>query len=96
MDDHASNHWSEGLPQVIYYINTRTSHTTKKTPYELVFGQKPRSNFHYWKSLYDSSLVDVLVYDDLLIDKITINSAMTTEKYHTTTDVIHTTCSHTG
>lgn len=70
MDDNSTNHWSEGLSTVIYQINTRTTHTTKKTPYELVFGQKPKSNFHYWKSLHDSALHDAVVYDDLLIDKI--------------------------
>ena len=47
MDDHSSNHWSLGLLSVNFHINTRTTHTTKKTPYQLVFGQHPRTNVQY-------------------------------------------------
>ena len=35
--------WSEGLKHVIFSMNTSTSATTTKTPYEVVFGQPPRS-----------------------------------------------------
>ena len=89
MDDNSTNHWSEGLSTVIYQINTRTTHTTKKTPYELVFGQKPKSNFHYWKSLHDSALNDAVVYDDLLIDRISdpISTSALTEKNTTETTI---------
>ena len=89
MDDKSTNHWSEGLSTVIYQINTRTTHTTKKTPYELAFGQKPKSNFHYWKSLHDSALHDAVLYDDLLIDKIsdTTSTSLSTKKDTTKTTI---------
>ncbi|CAF3853491.1 unnamed protein product [Rotaria magnacalcarata] len=44
MEDNSSNHWSLGLPCVIFRINIRSTHTTRKTPYQLVFGQNPRTN----------------------------------------------------
>jgi hypothetical protein len=36
--------WSSGLPLVVYGMNTSVSSTTKTTPYEIVFGQHPRSS----------------------------------------------------
>lgn len=75
MDDHSTNHWSEGLSSVIFAINTRMSHITKKTPYQLVFGQEPRANIHHWKSLHDTAVINDVEMDDLLIDKIgTVNN----------------------
>jgi hypothetical protein len=73
MEDHSSVHWTEGLPSVIYSINTRTTHTTKKTPYQLVFGQEPRTNSHYWQSLHDAASTDDIQMDDLIIDKLKPN-----------------------
>jgi hypothetical protein len=70
MDDHSTHHWSEGLAPVIHAINTRTTHTTKKSPYQLVFGQQPRTNIHYWKSLHDAALTNDIQMDDLIIDKL--------------------------
>ncbi|CAF4430872.1 unnamed protein product, partial [Didymodactylos carnosus] len=32
-----------------YGINTRTSDTTKATPYEIMFGQHPRGDSEFWK-----------------------------------------------
>ncbi|CAF1383338.1 unnamed protein product [Adineta ricciae] len=43
--------WLKGLGPVTHGINTSTTHTTKKTPYEVVFGQLPRSDFEMWKKL---------------------------------------------
>jgi hypothetical protein len=48
MDNHETTHWSEGLAPIIFAINTRTTATTKKMPYQLVFGQDPRADYHYW------------------------------------------------
>jgi hypothetical protein len=47
MDDRSTHHWFEGLSTVIYAINNRTTHITKKTPYQLVFGQEPKTNMFY-------------------------------------------------
>jgi hypothetical protein len=69
MDDHSTHHWSEGLSPVIFAINTRTTHTTKKTPFELVFGQQPRSDMHYWTALHDATIDTDIQMDDLISDK---------------------------
>lgn len=85
MDDNSTEHWSQGLLTVIYAINTRTTHTTKKSPYELVFGQTPRSNLHYWKDLHDLASQDLVEYGDLIIDKISntnMNDNLGQEKEH--------------
>ncbi|CAF1429135.1 unnamed protein product [Rotaria sordida] len=44
-----SSSWSNGLLPVVYGINTRKSDVTKTTPYEVMFGQAPRSDSDYWK-----------------------------------------------
>lgn len=78
MEDHESTHWSLGLPSVIFRINTRTTHTTRKTPYQLVFGQNPRTNTHYWECLYDEAKDKDIQLNDLIIDKIIYNDANVT------------------
>lgn len=81
MEDHSTNHWAEGLASVIFSINTRTAFSTKKTPYELVFGQDIRTNNHYWESIYDSALTDSVTIDDMIIDKIPLsNTSITSER----------------
>ena len=44
LEEHPDCGWVEGIKFVTYAINTSTSMTTKKSPYEVVFGQNPRSN----------------------------------------------------
>ena len=39
-------------------MNTQTCTATGKTPYELVFGQAPRSNFALMKELYGQGIRD--------------------------------------
>ncbi|CAF1690116.1 unnamed protein product, partial [Adineta ricciae] len=53
-----STGWSKGLGPVTHAINTSTTHTTKKTPYEVVFGQLPRSDFEMWKKLCEAGVED--------------------------------------
>ncbi|CAF0929793.1 unnamed protein product [Adineta ricciae] len=69
MEDHSTDHWSDGLPPVIFSINTRTTCTTKKTPYQLVFGQDIRAGRHHWNSIHESAKRNNIVINDLLIDK---------------------------
>ncbi|CAF1233971.1 unnamed protein product [Didymodactylos carnosus] len=47
MADEDSVHWTEGLLPVVYGINTRMSSVTKTTLYEVLFGQKPRSDVEF-------------------------------------------------
>ena len=70
MEDHSTDHWADGLAPVIFSINTRTTSTTKKTPYQLVFGQDIRADRHYWNSIYESAKINNILINDLLIDKI--------------------------
>ncbi|CAF1366379.1 unnamed protein product, partial [Didymodactylos carnosus] len=53
-----SSHWSEGLLPVIYGINTRVSSVTKKSPYEVLFDQAPRSDSEFWKIIDEKKIVD--------------------------------------
>ncbi|CAF1582010.1 unnamed protein product [Didymodactylos carnosus] len=66
----APHHWLEGLSSVIYAINNRTTHTMKKSPYQVVFGQDIKTNMIYWKGLYDAAVENDVSADDLIIDKI--------------------------
>ena len=43
---------------IVGAMNTQTCTATGKTPYELVFGQAPRSNFALMKELYDQGIRD--------------------------------------
>ncbi|CAF3972471.1 unnamed protein product [Didymodactylos carnosus] len=47
-----------GLSPVIYALNTSYAESTKKTPYEVVFGQQPRCDLEMWKILADSGIED--------------------------------------
>ena len=80
MDNHETAHWSEGLPPVIFAINTRTTATTKKTPYQLVFGQDPRANYHYWREVHDASLSGTVEIDDLQIESVKQSTEFSTNK----------------
>ena len=44
MEDNPDRSWWHGLPFVTYAINTSVSRITRKTPYEVVFGQHPKTN----------------------------------------------------
>lgn len=39
-------------------MNTSIAKTTNKTPYEVVFGQRPRSDFEIWKIITESGVED--------------------------------------
>ncbi|CAF0916033.1 unnamed protein product [Didymodactylos carnosus] len=71
-----TSHWSEGLVPVVYGINTRVSSTTKKTPYEVMFGQSSRLNSEFWRLVDRNNIVDeddlptpVDNMDDTVVDK---------------------------
>ena len=70
MEDHSTDHWSDGLLPVIFSINMRTTCTTKKTPYQLVFGQDLRAGQHHWNSIHESAKRNNIIINDLFIDKL--------------------------
>ncbi|CAF4061215.1 unnamed protein product [Rotaria sordida] len=53
-----SSHWSDGLLPVVYGINTRLSVVTKTTPYQVMFGQAPRSDSDFWKIAEENRVID--------------------------------------
>ncbi|CAF0979871.1 unnamed protein product [Didymodactylos carnosus] len=58
MQSTSSIEWSKGLAPVVYAINTSEAQSISKTPYEVVFGQKPRSGFEMWKLLSETGIDD--------------------------------------
>jgi hypothetical protein len=58
MSTNDSSSWSSALLPVVYGINTRMSSVTKKTPYEVMFGQAPRSDSDFWKLVRESGIND--------------------------------------
>lgn len=50
--------WSKGLKFVVHAINTSTTKATGKTPYELVFGQRPREDFFTLQTLADQNVLN--------------------------------------
>ena len=57
MDQNGDN-WRKGLKFVIHAINTSTSTTTTKTPYEVVFGQAPRSDFVLLQEIAQQNIIN--------------------------------------
>ena len=51
-------HMILGLAPVVYAMNTSGAKSIKKTPYEIVFGQKPCFNFEMWKLLSEFGIED--------------------------------------
>ena len=52
------NFMVSGLDYVIYAMNTSYCRVTKYTPYELVFGQKPRANINLLKDMPVDTVTD--------------------------------------
>jgi len=52
------NFMVSGLDYVIYAMNTSYCRVTKYTPYELVFGQKPRANLNLLKDMPVDTVTD--------------------------------------
>ena len=49
--------WSKGLKFVIHTINNSVSKITSKSPYEMVFGQTPWSDFHILENLAAQGII---------------------------------------
>lgn len=60
MEVNRSKHWTKGLPLVTHAMNLSVCRATNRTPYELVFNQRPRS--HY--ALLDELADDVIVAEE--------------------------------
>ncbi|CAF4522228.1 unnamed protein product [Rotaria magnacalcarata] len=69
--------WPNGLGPVMLAMNNSISQSTKKTPYEMVFGQSIRHDHEFWHQLHaQSSNESVLNEEDIpeaLLDQFNLN-----------------------
>jgi len=55
MEDRKTTAWSICLPPTLYSMNTSLARGVQMTPYEIVFGQKPRADYDSWKLIDEQS-----------------------------------------
>ncbi|XP_046581445.1 KRAB-A domain-containing protein 2-like [Haliotis rubra] len=67
MEENPDRGWVQGLLRVTYAINTSTSSTTRKSPYEVVFGQPPRTDCAVLEILDEQGIQDEDDLTDLFI-----------------------------
>ncbi len=69
LDTNATTDWPSGLGPVMFAINTSIARTINKTPFEVVFGQKPRTDDYASKcievQLKNKQTNDVICEEDL-------------------------------
>jgi hypothetical protein len=69
LDTNVTTDWPSGLGPVMFAINTSIARTINKTPFEVVFGQRPRADDYVWKSiegqLKNKQTKDVVYEEDL-------------------------------
>jgi transposase InsO family protein len=58
MQDRDTTHWTHCLLPAVYSMNTSLAQGIKHTPFEVVFGQKPRLNMVLWQSIADQGIED--------------------------------------
>ncbi|CAF4134003.1 unnamed protein product [Rotaria magnacalcarata] len=58
MQDRDTSHWVSCLLPAIYSMNTSLAQGIKHTPFEVVFGQRPRLNMTLWQSISDQGIED--------------------------------------
>ncbi|CAF1150067.1 unnamed protein product [Didymodactylos carnosus] len=58
MHHHGTTYWTECLLPVVYSMNTSLSRAVNTTPFEIVFGQKPRTDCVFWKTVSEQGITD--------------------------------------
>ncbi|CAF1687327.1 unnamed protein product, partial [Adineta ricciae] len=64
LDINETSDWSSGLGPVMLAINNCISQSTKKTPYEMVFGQPLKIDHEFWLELHRTSTTDESVINE--------------------------------
>jgi transposase InsO family protein len=59
MVDRGTTHWTECLLPAVYSLNASLARGVNMTPYEVVFGQKPRVDGEFWKSISEQGNSDL-------------------------------------
>ncbi len=67
MEQNQSIEWVIALRLTLWSMNNSTCRSTGKTPYELVYGQKPKNNFVWLDILFEQNN-NILDKDDILND----------------------------
>jgi len=67
MEQNQSTEWVIVLRLALWSMNNSICRSTGKTPYELVYGQKPKSNFIWLDILFEQNN-NILNEDDILND----------------------------
>jgi hypothetical protein len=64
--------WPSGLVTVMFAINTSIAKSTNKTPFEVVFGQHPRTEDDVWKNILNceqqSCINKMILEEDLPVE----------------------------
>ena len=68
--DENGDQWSKGLKFVVHAINTSTAKATGRTPYELVFGQRPQQDFFTLQNLAEQNLLHEEDIDPAILQKV--------------------------
>ena len=58
MQDRSTSQWVSCLGPTIYSMNTSIAQGIKHTPFEVVFGQRPRIDSTLWKSIEEQGIED--------------------------------------
>ena len=58
MQDRSTSQWVSCLDPTIYSMNTSIAQGIKHTPFEVVFGQRPRIDSTLWKSIEEQGIED--------------------------------------
>ena len=58
MQDRNTSQWVSCLGPTIYSMNTSIAQGIKHTPFEVVFGQKPRIDSTLWQSIEEQGIED--------------------------------------
>jgi hypothetical protein len=56
--DRDTSRWTSCLAPAVYSMNTSLAQGIKHTPFEVVFGQKPRVNLTLWQTISDQGIED--------------------------------------
>ncbi|CAF4388668.1 unnamed protein product [Rotaria magnacalcarata] len=51
LDTNVTTDWPSGLGPVMYAVNTSVARTINQTPFQVVFGQQPRTDDYTWKCI---------------------------------------------
>ncbi|CAF2086643.1 unnamed protein product [Rotaria magnacalcarata] len=73
LETNKSLDWPQGLGSVMLAMNNCISQSTKKTPYEMVFGQSVRNDHDFWLQLHQQSINKTIIDEEELPESLADN-----------------------